>query len=391
MNKGIDKESRPSQPDSGGEKTGGAIPPTLSSNRAVSSGAVPEGRVLRVVEIAIPSGKTPERLDLFLARQVAELTRSKAQTLMAEGGVTVDGLPVKPSHKVRPGEVIRLELMSRPLLELAPEPIPLEVVWEDEWLLVINKPAGLVVHPAAGNRSGTLVNALLAHYQTKPPTGMSALPNWLPWPGAPERPGLVHRLDKNTSGLMVVCKREPALSKLAAMFRAHNVHREYQALAWWPMSARQGLIDAPLGRDLRDRKRYAVRDGGKPARTRWNQLESYELLCHLTLRLETGRTHQIRVHLAHSGHPVFGDPEYGGRNRQMGKLSSAARKLVAGWLEKIDRQMLHAASLGFTHPITRREIALEAPLPDDFRWLLEELRAHFPGRKKLRHTGQATG
>ena len=343
-----------------------AIETAPEASIAVHNEASGSERILRVIEIVIPPGKTPERLDVFLTRQVAELTRSKAQALIETGGVTVNGASVKASRKVHPGDVIRLQVMARPPLELAPEPIPLEIVWEDEWLLVINKPAGLVVHPAAGNRSGTLVNALLAHYKD------------LPQPGGPERPGLVHRLDKNTSGLMVVCKREPALSKLAAMFRDHKVHREYHAIAWWRMPARQGQIDAPLGRDPRDRKKYAVREGGKPARTRWNLLETFDFLCHLALRLETGRTHQIRVHLSHEGHPVFGDPDYGGRNRQMGKLSSAERKTAAGWLEQIRRQMLHAATLGFTHPITRRDITLESPLPDDFQWLLAELRALQP-------------
>ncbi len=320
-------------------------------------------RVLRRIELRIPDGKGPERLDVFLARQVSELTRSKAQEIISSGEVTVDDQRAKPSHKVRPGQVIRLEVLSRPPLELEAEPIPLNVVWEDNWLVVIDKPAGMVVHPAAGNRSGTLVNALLAHYQELAPGG------------APDRPGLVHRLDKGTSGLMVVCKREPALSKMAKLFREHNIEREYRAIVWWPMPLRKGLVDEPLGRDLRNRKRYAVRPDGKPAQTGWNRLEKFDFLSYLAIHPETGRTHQIRVHLSSIGHPVFGDSDYGGRNRQMGRLTSGQRKVAAAYLEKIRRQLLHAAVLGFSHPITRKELRFESPLPEDFSWLLEQLRA----------------
>ena len=330
-------------------------------------------KVLREIEIRIPPGKTPERLDVFLTRQVGELTRSRAQEAILSGAVTInDNGGAKPSHKVRPGEVIRLRILSRPPYEAQPEPIPINVVWEDEWLVIIDKPAGMVVHPAAGNKSGTLVNALLSHYRELPPSG-----------SGPERPGLVHRLDKNTSGLIVVCKREPALSRMATLFRNHTIRREYQAIVWWPFKTKQGLIDQPLGRDPRDRKKYAVRPDGKVARTRWTQLEKFDFLSHASLRLETGRTHQIRVHLSSQGHPVFGDPDYSGRNRQMGKLSSAQRKTAAGYLETVRRQLLHAVSLGFIHPMTQKELFFESPLPDDFTWLLNQLQNHHLTQERL--------
>ena len=319
-------------------------------------------KVLRRIEIRIPMAKEPERLDVFLARQVSELTRSKAQAAIAEGAVTVDGSAVKTSHKVRPGQLIRLEVLSRPPLELKPEDIPLDVVWEDRWLVVINKPAGMVVHPAAGNRSGTLVNALLAHYGE------------LATADDPDRPGVVHRLDKETSGLLVVCKRDPALSKLAEQFRKRKVRREYRAITWWQMPSKKGIIDEPIGRDSRDRKKYAVRQDGKPSITHWELLEKFSYLSYLKLHLETGRTHQIRVHLSNAGNPVFGDPEYAGRNRQLGRLTSGQRKQVAVYFEKVSRQMLHARTLGFIHPVTRRELFFETELPEDFTWLLEELR-----------------
>lgn len=320
--------------------------------------------VLRELELIIPSGKVPERLDIFLARQVAELTRSQAEIAIEEGRVTVNGRKVKPSYRVKGGEVVRIVYMSRPPLELVPEPIPLDILYEDEWLVVIDKPAGMVVHPAKGNRTGTLVNALLAHYQALTPA----------LDGDPERPGVVHRLDKETSGVMVVCKKEPAMSRLSEDFRERRITREYRAIAWWPFPTRKGMIDAPIGRDPRDRKKYAVVSSGKPARTHWVQLESFDFLTYLSLRLETGRTHQIRVHLSHIGHPVFGDPEYGGRNRQMGKLSTAQRTQAAHLLEMTTRQLLHAHTLGFIHPITKTELYFESPLPKDFQNALNYLR-----------------
>ncbi|MFH0765830.1 MAG: RluA family pseudouridine synthase [Calditrichota bacterium] len=322
----------------------------------------PPAHILREIEIAIPAGMTPERLDVFLARQVADLTRSRVQELIEQGGVQIDGKAVKASHKVRPGEVIRLAVLCRPPLELTPEPIPLTIVYEDEWLLVIDKPAGLVVHPAQGNRSGTLVNALLGHYLELEPTD------------DPHKPGIVHRLDKNTSGLLVVCKREPALSRLAKMFREHTIEREYQALVWWPMPTKRGSIDQPIGRDPRDRKKYAVSIQGKQARTHWVQEEVFDFLSLLAVRLETGRTHQIRVHLSNQGHPVFGDAEYAGRNRQLGRLTSAQRRQAAYFFENINRQMLHARVLGFKHPTTGQNLHFESPLPIDFRWILAQLR-----------------
>ncbi len=319
--------------------------------------------VVREIDIAIPAGKAPERLDLFLTRQVAELTRTKVQELIENGGITVNGKAAKPSHKTRNGDLIHIVMLSRPPLELTPEPIPLTVVFEDEWLVVIDKPAGMVVHPAKGNRSGTLVNALLAHYGQLEPAA----------DGDADRPGMVHRIDKNTSGLLVVCKKEPALSRLAVQFREHTVEREYHAIAWWPLSTGKGTIDAPIGRDPKDRQKYAVVEGGKPARTHWRQLQKFDFLSHLALRLETGRTHQIRVHLTNTGHPIFGDAEYSGRNRQMGKLSTSQRSVAAGLFDIVDRQLLHARALGFTHPVTREVHHFESPLPPDFRAVLERL------------------
>ena len=329
-----------------------------------------DGTIQRRIEIVVPIGKTPERLDQFLARQVADMTRSKAAELIDAGGVMVDGAAVKRSHKVRPREVIELTIAARPSTELQGENIPLKVVYEDHWLIVIDKPAGLVVHPAAGNRTGTLVNALLWRYAE------------LADSSDPERPGIVHRIDKDTSGLLVVCKREPAMSRMSELFREHRIDREYNAIAWWPLPTRKGVVDQPIGRDPTDRKKMAVVEGGKHARTHWLQLEKFDFLTFVALKLETGRTHQIRVHLSHTGHPMFGDADYGGRNRQMGRLSSAQRIEAAEYLERINRQMLHARTLGFEHPITGEKLLFESPLPEDFLWLLENLREKEAGRKR---------
>jgi len=343
---------------------------TVDSDDDLTEDSDQPRKVIRKVEIRIPDAKTPERLDVFLTRQVSELTRAKAQTAINEGAVTVDGATVKTSHKVRPGQLIKLEVLSLPPLDLEPEDIPLDVVWEDKWLVVVNKPAGMVVHPAAGNRTGTLVNALLGHYGD------------LADSDDPDRPGIVHRLDKDTSGLIVVCKREPALSKLSEQFRKRMVKREYHAIVWWQMPKRKGSIDEPIGRDPHDRKKYIVRRDGKSSLTNWEVKEKYEFLTYIALHLETGRTHQIRVHTSHEGHPVFGDPDYSGRNRQLGRLTSGQRKQVAGYFERINRQMLHARTLGFKHPVTRRELFFESELPDDFTWLLGELRKGVETRNK---------
>lgn len=323
-------------------------------------------KVIRRIEINVPAGKLPVRLDQFLTKQVAELTRSKAQSMISSGEVRINGEQVKPSYKIRPLDLIVLSVLSRPLVELEAEDIPLSIVWEDEWLIVIDKPAGMVVHPAAGNRRGTLVNALLWHYRE------------LAESDDPDRPGIVHRLDKETSGLLVICKREPALSRMAKLFRDHTIEREYRAISWWNMPKRRGVIDQPIGRSIRDRKMNCVRSDGKSSLTHWEQLEKFTFLSYMRLKLETGRTHQIRVHMSHEGHPIFGDPDYGGRNRQMGKLTSAQRSEVAEYFEFVKRQMLHARTLGFLHPVTEEQLFFESPLPEDFRRLLNSLRGVEP-------------
>ncbi len=329
-------------------------------------------KVLRRVEILIPAQKGPERLDVFLGRQVAELTRSAAREMIASGAITVSEKKVKPSYKVKPGDFIAFEVQSRPPLEVEAEDIPLDILYEDEWLVIINKPAGMVMHPASGNRYGTMVNALLHHIES------------LAESDDPNRPGLVHRLDKATTGVIVVCKDHAALSAMARAFRERTIRREYVALVWWNMPSEVGVVDAGIARDPRDRLKYTTNPSGKHARTHWREVERFDFLSLCKLRLETGRTHQIRVHMQSIKHPVFGDPDYSGRNRQLGKLSSAQRKEVAGYLQQVDRQMLHARTLGFTHPMTGEEMEFSADIPSDFAGVLKELREI----KKARERGR---
>jgi len=275
--------------------------------------------------------------------------------------------------RLRGGDRILLELPdasgSGPS-RLEPEAIPLSIVFEDRDLLVIDKPAGLVVHPGAGVRSGTLVHALIHH----DPAIASV--------GGESRPGIVHRLDKDTSGLMIVARTAGAHRALVEAIAARAVHRVYAALVWGQPRRPSGSLEAAIGRDPSNRKRMAVvRRGGKPAVTRWRVVEGFSLAALLEVSLETGRTHQIRVHLGHLGHPVIGDPTYGGRGKKQLSPGSHQRSLVAGLLERLSRQALHASELRFAHPSTGEDLHFTSPLPEDFARALESLRAYRDERR----------
>ena len=249
-----------------------------------------------VVELVVPPGKKKERLDVYITGHIENATRNKVQQAIRGGTVLVNGGEVRPSYTVMPGDVIRITLPRPAPTEALPENIPLEILFEDDDLIVVNKPAGMVTHPAFGNYTGTLVNALLYHCGT-----LVSGPDLI-------RPGIVHRLDKETSGVMVVAKNDVAHAKLAKQFALRTIRREYQAIVWGRFRESSGLIDAGLGRSKSDRKKMAVVDGGKSAATEYTVLEQFPYLALLRLKLRTGRTHQIRVHLAHINHPVFGDP-----------------------------------------------------------------------------------
>jgi 23S rRNA pseudouridine1911/1915/1917 synthase len=293
------------------------------------------------------------RLDQALVRLFPDFSRTRLQEWVKAGKVQVDGGRRRARDKVAAGEQVRLEALVENQVPCRPQAIALRVVFEDEYLLVIDKPAGLVVHPAAGNPDGTLQNALLHH-----------APRLIELP----RAGIVHRLDKDTTGLMVVAKTQAAHKRLVAALQARKVSREYRALVLGRLIA-GGRVEAPIGRHPRQRTRMAVHPLGKPAVSHYRVLERYRAHTLLQVRLETGRTHQIRVHMAHIHHPVFGDPVYGGRLRLP---AGASRPLVAA-LRGFGRQALHATRLGFEHPATGRAVVWEAELPADFAALLELL------------------
>ena len=300
------------------------------------------------------------RLDQVLARRCADLSRSRLRTLLREGAVRRGGAVIaEPSHRVKPGEAFELTLAAPRPATPRPQAVALDVLYEDEHLLVLDKPAGLVVHPAPGHAEGTLVNALLAHCGAT----LSGI-------GGVLRPGIVHRLDRDASGLMVVAKHDRAHVRLAAQFSVHTVERRYDAIVWGVPSPPQGTIDAAIGRDPTERKRMAVvRRGGKPARTR-NRLEAAAgiLAAWVACELATGRTHQIRVHMASIGHPLVGDPLYGARQRR--RAGEAVREALAG----VNRLALHARVLGFDHPVSGERLRFERPPPEGMTALFERLR-----------------
>ncbi|HLW46473.1 MAG TPA: RluA family pseudouridine synthase [bacterium] len=319
-----------------GRSSGAAAAPAAGANSA-----------LHRFETAVPDDG--RRLDVVVAARVPSLSRSRIARLADAGDVRVDGHPRKPAFRLRPGQSVEIAVPPPEPSGVRPEAIPLDIVLEDQDLLVVNKPAGLTVHPAPGHPSGTLVNALLSAVRD------------LAGIGGALRPGIVHRLDKDTSGLLVVAKSDAAHRALAAQFKAHTAQRTYLAVVRGVPRRDSGTIRAPLGRHAVRRTRIAVVPHGRDAVTHYTVLERFRDAALLACRLETGRTHQIRVHLAHAGHPLFGDPVYG-----------RARA------PEIARQALHAARLEFMHPRTGRLVACSAPLPDDMVRLLERLRRESP-------------
>jgi 23S rRNA pseudouridine1911/1915/1917 synthase len=308
-----------------------------------------------ITEFLITAGEHPKRLDVFLVNRERDMSRSALQRLIELGRIRINDQVVKPSQKIKPGDKIRMDVPKPEPLELKGEAIPLEVLFEDDQLLVLNKPAGIVVHPAPGNWSGTLVNALLHHFQTSGGT-VSTI-------GGKERPGLVHRLDKETSGVMVIAKTDQAHRQLAGQFKQHSITRVYEAVIWGVPKKGHGLIELAIGRDSKERKKFSARTTRpKESVTEYKVDRRFgKLAAHVLLYPRTGRTHQLRVHLASLGHPILGDPTYGGR-----KVCS---------LNGLDipRLMLHARTLGFLHPSTGELQQYERPSPPDMDRVMQKL------------------
>ena len=319
----------------------------------------------------VSAGENPKRLDVFLSTHTADLSRAAIQRLIEKGAVTVNGKRPKPSQKIKPGDEIAWDVPKPEPLEIGGEPIPLDVLFEDNALLVLNKPAGIVVHPAPGHWSGTLVNALLYHMQT---TGAAAGEESFASIGGRERPGLVHRLDKGTSGVMVIAKTDTAHQGLSKQFKAHTIHRVYLALVIGSIKGKTGRVDLAIGRDTKNRKKISTRTTSpREAVTEFHVAERLGKVATLVeVHPQTGRTHQIRVHLAALGHPLLGDDAYGGR-----------KVCVLDDLH-IERPMLHARTLGFTHPMTSRYLEYTVPPPADMDTLLRLLRRASEGRTTVR-------
>ena len=311
---------------------------------------------IQTIDVRLAPAHAGWRLDRALADAVPTLSRERLKSLIRSGAVEAAGQPVRdPATKVRGEEAFRVAVPEPTAAHNEPQDIPLKVVFEDEHLLVLDKPAGLVVHPAAGNLDGTLVNALLHHCGGS----LSGI-------GGVARPGIVHRIDKDTSGLLVVAKSDVAHEGLAKQFAAHSIDRRYLAIVNGVPGSAQGKIDAPLARSAANRKKIAIVEGsrGKRAVTHWRRLQPLRDAALVECRLETGRTHQVRVHMASIGHPLVGDPVYGRAGKTHGKLLKELQ---------FYRQALHAAELGFTHPVTKHRLSFSSPMPPDMQELKRAL------------------
>ncbi|MCS6966585.1 MAG: RluA family pseudouridine synthase [Candidatus Kapabacteria bacterium] len=337
-------------------------------------------RVPFTYEFRVPEGQRPERIDLWLAHLLPHASRTKVQRSIEAGCIRVNGRVPKSSYRVRPGDYITCTVYRLPPIELVPEPLSLEIAYEDEYLMVLNKPAGTPTHPGLGHRRGTVVNAVLYHLGLREPVRVEAELDGEEDEGAifasdAVRPGIVHRLDKDTSGLLLVTKDSALHARLAEQFARRQIQREYWAIVWGQMPEQHGIVDAPIGRSPHNRKAFAVLPSGKPARTEYWVLEEYPVASLIRLRLHTGRTHQIRVHCAWLGHPVLGDVVYGGSSMRVTPPNPLWRRCAQRCLELLTRQALHARTLGFFHPISHRWIECEAPLPADMEAVWMELRA----------------
>ncbi|QDW20982.1 RluA family pseudouridine synthase [Flavobacterium sp. KBS0721] len=313
----------------------------------------------------VPKGQAFLRIDKYLMNLIQNATRNKIQNAAAEGNIFVNDIPVKSNYKVKPFDVVTVMLTHPPFENhILPEDLPLNIVYEDDALLLINKEPGMVVHPGHGNYTGTLVNALAHHFDNLPMNSS-------------ERPGLVHRIDKDTSGLLVVAKTEAAMTHLAKQFEAKTSEREYIALVWGNVAEESGTIEGNLARHLKDRMQMAVfadPEIGKPAITHYKVLERFGYVTLISCKLETGRTHQIRAHMKHIGHPLFNDERYGGHLILKGTTFTKYKQFIDNCFKALPRQALHAKTLGFVHPTTGEMMRFDTELPQDLQDCIEKWR-----------------
>jgi len=323
--------------------------------------------------LTVDPGQSQLRIDKFLSNRINDVSRSKIQAAAEAGYILVNGNPVKANYTVKPNDDIRIVMdYPRHELKIIPENIPLNIVFEDEHLIVLNKPAGLVVHPGHGNYTGTLVNALAWYYRELPL-----------FKGEDPRPGLVHRIDKDTSGLLVIAKTEQAKVKLALQFFEKTSERRYYALVWGIPKESEGTITGNIGRSLKNRQVFTVfpdEDFGKHAVTHYKVLKEIGYVSLLECRLETGRTHQIRVHLKHINHPLFNDSTYGGDQILRGTTFSKYRQFVQNCFKMLPRQALHAKTLGFTHPATGQQLWFDSELPEDMATVIQKWENYIANR-----------
>ncbi len=323
--------------------------------------------------ILVDKGQEPLRIDKYLGNRIENVSRNKIQQAAKAGNILVNGTAIKPNYKVKPLDVISV-LLPYPHreIELIPEPIPINILYEDDDIIVVNKEAGMVVHPGHGNYTGTLVNALAYHLKDLPLFQSGEI-----------RPGLVHRIDKDTSGILVVAKTELALNKLARQFFDRTIKRTYIALVWGHFDKETGTVEGNIGRSLRDRMKMQVfpsGDHGKTAITHYRVIESFGYVSLIECRLETGRTHQIRAHMEYIGHPIFNDERYGGNKILRGTTFTKYRQFIQNCFKIMPRHALHAQSLAFRHPETGDIMQFNSSLPDDFRQILKKWRTYTADR-----------
>ncbi len=325
--------------------------------------------------IEVEKGKTLLRIDKYLMSRIEGTSRNKIQTAAKADCIKVNDKPVKSNYKVKPGDVIQLFLTTPPQsIEIIPQDIPVDVVYEDDDVIVVNKPSSMVVHPGYGNYQGTLLNALTFHFQNRKNKE-----------GETPKPLLVHRIDKDTTGLLLVAKNEYAQTFLAKQFFEHSIERKYTALVWGDVPQDEGTIEGNIGRSLKDRKIMTVfPDGehGKPAITHYSVLRRFGYISEIQCRLETGRTHQIRVHMKSIGHPLFGDKTYGGDQILKGTTFSKYKQFVMNCFQILPRQALHASTIGFLHPTSGERLLFSSPLPEDMQSVIDKWTTYMNGNKE---------